>query len=257
MTRPFKDHFSTNSAGYAAHRPTYPAALVQFLADVAPDRHLALDCGCGTGQLSVLLAERFDRVVATDASAEQIAHADAHPRVAYRLVPAERSGMQAGTVDLVTVAQAAHWFDLPAFYAEVRRVTYPGSILALISYGVLHVDEPQVEPLLQHFYWDALGPYWPSERRHVEEGYRSLPFPFAVIEAPMLDIQVQWTLGDLLGYVGTWSAVRRLEKAAGQGSIDDFTRKLAGAWGDPQACRTVRWPLALRVGRVEDQAAAD
>lgn len=197
----FKDHFSERAAGYAAHRPTYPAALVDFLAEVAPRRGLAWDAGCGSGQLSVLLAERFRRVVATDASAEQIAKATPHPNVDYRYAPAEASGLPDAVVDLAVAAQAAHWFDLPAYSAEVRRVTRPGSVVALVTYGLMTVDD-EVDPVVRRFYSEVLGPYWPPERRHVEDGYRSLPFPFDEMETPKLEIRVDWAFADLVGYVG-------------------------------------------------------
>ncbi len=135
----FKDHFSEISAAYAAHRPSYPAALVDFLARLAPARRLAWDAGCGSGQLSVLLAGAFERVVATDASPEQIGRAASHARVEYRCARAEESGLPERVADLATAAQAAHWFDLPSYYAEVRRVVRPGGIVALISYGVVTV----------------------------------------------------------------------------------------------------------------------
>jgi SAM-dependent methyltransferase len=245
----FKDHFSSHAAGYAAHRPTYPMALVDFLADVSPGRDIALDCGCGTGQLSVLLAERFARVVATDASAAQIENAQPHPRVEYRTARAEDSGLPAASVDLVTVAQAAHWLDLDRFYDDVRRVARPGAVVALITYGVLHV-EGDVDVPVQRFYYDVIGPYWPPERRHVEASYRTLPFPFEEIDVPPLAIEVSWLLSDLIGYVDTWSAVRQAEKAVGRAPIDTFNHELASAWGDQDTRRTVRWPLSLRVARL-------
>jgi len=245
----FKDHFSEISAAYAAHRPSYPAALVAFLARLAPARRLAWDAGCGSGQLSVLLAGTFDRVVATDASPEQIARATPHAKVEYRCAPAEASGLTDRAVDLATAAQAAHWFDLPAYYAEVRRVTRPGGIIALVSYGVLRADA-DVDRVIQPFYRAVLASYWPPERRHVDEGYRSLPFPFEELEAPALEIRLEWRLAQLVGYVGTWSAVWALERAKGEGPFATFRRELAHAWGPATAVRTVRWPLALRVGRV-------
>ncbi len=249
IATPFKDHFSHQAAAYAAHRPTYPAALTAFLAGLVPDRGLALDCACGTGQLSTLLADHFSEVVATDASAAQIANATPHPRVVYRTAPAERSGLPEACADLITVAQAAHWLDLDAFYAEVARVARPGAVLALISYGILHV-EGSAEGAVQRFYRDVVGPYWPPERRHVEVGYRSLPFPFADIAAPDLSITVAWNLADLLGYVETWSALRGLEKAVGRGPVEAFHEALAAAWGGADARRTVRWPLSLRLARL-------
>jgi SAM-dependent methyltransferase len=247
--RGFKDHFSQVAAAYASHRPSYPAALVDFLAARAPARRLAWDAGCGSGQLSLLLAGSFERVIATDASHEQIARATSHPKVEYRCAPAEASGLPDGVADLATAAQAAHWFDLGAYFAEVRRVTRPGGIVALIGYGVVTADAA-VNAVIGPFYRDTLARYWPPERRHVDDGYRALPFPFVELAPPVFEIRLDWRLADLVGYVGTWSAVWALEQAEGQGPFEAFCRELARAWGTLTAARTVRWPLMLRVGRV-------
>jgi SAM-dependent methyltransferase len=244
----FKDHFSENSGAYANYRPTYPGPLVDLLAEASPGTGLALDCGCGTGQLSVLLAERFARVIAIDASAKQIEAAAAHPRVEYRLAAAEASGLPDASADLVVAAQAAHWFDLPAFYAEAGRVAKARGIVALVTYGVIEM-EPPVEAIVQHLYWKVAGPPWPPERRHVEEGYRSFDFPFEEFAAPPLAIAVSWNYGDLTGYVDTWSSVKAVEKV-GREPIERFRRELGAVWGDPELRRAVRFPLSLRVGRV-------
>ncbi|WP_210485139.1 class I SAM-dependent methyltransferase [Microvirga antarctica] len=245
----FKDHFSTRSDAYAAYRPTYPSALVDALADRCAGTDVALDVGCGSGQLSVLLARRFRQVIATDASQQQVATATPHAGVAYQVAPAERSGLADRSVDLVTAAQAAHWFDLPAFYTEVRRIGKPGSLLALISYGVLHTDDA-LKDVVRHFYREVVGPFWPPERSHVESGYREIPFPFEEIAMPHLAIDVHWHVADLLGYVQTWSATRALEKAVGHGPVEAFSRDLSAAWGDVDHRRLIRFPLSFRVGRV-------
>lgn len=244
----FKDHFSQVAAGYAVHRPSYPVALVDGLARLAPARRLVWDAGCGSGQLSRLLAAAFDRVVATDASPDQIAQAVAAPRVEYRCAPAEASGLPAAAADLATAAQAAHWFDLPAYYREVRRVVRPGGVVALVSYGVVTIGE--LDAIVRPFYRDTLGPHWPPERHHVDAGYRTLPFPFAELDTPALEIRLEWDFEDLIGYVRTWSAVWALERAEGPRPFSEFRRALADAWGPPATLRTVRWPLAVRVGRV-------
>jgi SAM-dependent methyltransferase len=246
----FKDHFSARAADYAAYRPTYPMALVDYLAGLSPARDIALDVGCGSGQLSVLLAERFARVIGTDMSARQVESATPHPSVEYRVGPAETSGLPAGSVDLITAAQAAHWFDLPGFYAEARRIARPNAILALITYGVLQAD-PAIDPVIQHFYRDVVGAYWPPERRHVESGYREFDFPFAELSAPPLAIEVEWRAADLVGYADTWSAVRGAEKALGQSPIAAFEHELVQAWGDPNERRKIRFPLSLRIGRID------
>ncbi len=245
----FKDHFSERAAAYAAHRPTYPVALVDFLAGLTPGHRVAWDCGCGSGQLSLLLATRFARVIATDASAEQIATATRHPNVDYRCAPAEASGLSSGVADLAVAAQAAHWFDLTLYYAEVRRVARPGAIVALVTYWLLSIDDT-IDPVIKRFYSEVLGPYWPPERRHVETNYRSLPFPFDEMEAPKLEIRVDWVLADVLGFVGTWSATRAIAEARGAAPLEEFRRELAQAWGSDGAVRPVRWPLVLRVGRL-------
>jgi SAM-dependent methyltransferase len=245
----FKDHFSARSADYAAYRPTYPMALVEHLASQCAATEVALDVGCGTGQLSVLLTERFDRVIATDASAQQIESAQPHPRVTYRVAPAEASGVATASIDLIVAAQAAHWFDLPALYTEARRVAKPGAVLALVTYGVLQAD-PDVDAVIQHFYNEIVGAYWPPERRHVENGYREFAFPFDEWAAPSLAITVEWRVADLVGYTDTWSAVRGVEKALGRSPIPAFERDLTAAWGDPDRRRTIRFPLSMRVGRL-------
>lgn len=245
----FKDHFSSGSADYAAYRPSYPIELVDELANISPGLQRALDCACGTGQLSVLLTERFEEVIATDASAAQVEQAQPHERVTYRTALAEDSGLPDASVDLITVAQAAHWLDLETFYTEVRRVARPQAAIALITYGVLHV-EGAVDGALQHFYYDTIGPYWPAERRHVEDGYRSLPFPFEVVALPPLAIEAQWCLEDLIGYLKTWSAVKAAEKASGTNPVDALAATLSREWGDPVSRQRVTWPLSIRAGHV-------
>jgi SAM-dependent methyltransferase len=245
----FKDHFSGAASGYAAHRPVYPRSVAEALAACSPGRALAWDAGCGSGQLSLVLAEVFDRVVATDASAAQIAEAVPHPRVRYAVSPAEASGLSDGSVDCAVAAQAAHWFDLDAYYREVRRVARPGGLVALVTYAVMEVD-PEIERLVEHFYWHTLEGHWPPERKLVEEGYRSLPFPFEPVEAPALALEHRWNVEQLLGYVGTWSAVQSLKKAGRGAELERFGEAIRSAWGDPALEQRVRWPLSVRLGRV-------
>ncbi len=247
MTARFKDHFSERAAQYALWRPGYPAGLARLLAELAPSRELALDCGCGSGQFSRLLAREFRQVVGIDASAAQIGRARAAARVHYRTAPAEHSGLDDASVDLLTAAQAAHWFALDAFYAEARRVLRRRGCVALISYGLPRLHG-EVGELVLDLHDRVLGPYWPPERRHVVDGYRNLPFPFDAVATPSLHMQAEWTLAQLLGYIGTWSALRAAEAALGGAALERFEQRLRAAWGEPQATREVSWPLSLRVG---------
>ena len=246
----WQDHFTAHSAEYRRFRPTYPQALFAHLAGLAPARRSAWDCGTGNGQAAKQLAEVFDHVIATDASAEQIAQAAAHPRVEYRVSRAEASALDDASVDLVAVAQAVHWFDLEAFYAEVRRVARPRAVLALWCYELTRID-PAVDECVFRFYSDVVGPYWPKQRVHVEKGYRELPFPFAEIAIPEFAMEAEWTLGHLLGYIDTWSPVRIYRREVGRDPIDELAPKLAAAWGDPGRTRLARFPMNFRVGRVD------
>lgn len=245
----FNDHFGKVSASYADFRPTYPPQLFDWLADRCGSHELVWDCGCGNGQASVALAAHFNRVHATDASAGQIAHATPHPRISYAVATASASALPDNSADLVTVAQALHWFADDSFYDEARRVLKPGGLLAAWSYGMIMVDGDAANAAIQHFYHQVIGPYWPPERRHVETGYRDLPFPFTRIEVPALAMQVAWPLAQLLGYLGSWSASARYREATGLDAVEALAAVLRDIWGDPAQARTVSWPLALLAGR--------
>lgn len=243
----FKDHFSGHAADYRAFRPTYPPELFAFLAGAAPGRELAWDCGTGSGQAAVPLAEHFARVLATDASAEQVKNADPHPRVEYHVAPAEACPLPDPCVDLVLVAQALHWFDHDRFYSEVRRVCRPGGIIAATCYYQPSVN-PDVDPVLRQWE-DYIRPYWTPERAWVDDGYRSIPFAFPEIEAPRFEVSAPVSLAGLVGYLGTWSATKLYQKRHGSDPLDGFRAAFGAAWGDPTTVRTLRWELALRLGR--------
>jgi SAM-dependent methyltransferase len=243
----FKDHFSGHAADYAAHRPTYPPALFKWLASLCPDNTAAWDCGTGNGQAAVALAPHFTTVHATDASAQQIAQAQPHPRVRYAVASAESSGLPGASVSLATVAQAVHWFDLPHFWQEIRRVVKPGSIVAVWCYGLTRIT-PAVDTIILHYYQDIVGPFWPPERHLVESGYRDLPFPFDEVAAPAFDMSANWTSEDLLRYLETWSATKRCQAARQCDPLATITNELTAAWGT--AARLVTWPLGMRVGRL-------
>jgi SAM-dependent methyltransferase len=245
----FKDHFSLHSAEYATYRPLYPPALADFLAEISAHRELAWEAGCGNGQLSTLLADRFATVIATDASASQVKNAKLHPHVEYKVCPAEASGLADSSGDLAVAAQAAHWFDLDAYYAEVRRVVRPGGAVALITYNLFTI-EPKIDEIIVRFYNDVTFPYWPPERRLVESAYSSMAFPFERIPTPQLEMTLTWTLPQVIGYVTTWSAFAPLIKARGRAEFDDFCGELAEVWGAATLSRPIHWPLTVLAGHV-------
>lgn len=244
----FKDHFSDLSSDYARFRPVYPEALFDYLADKAPDRDLAWDCATGTGQAARSLVRRFRRVYASDASAQQIQAAGDTAGIEFHRAPAERSGLADTAADLICVAQALHWFDLPRFYAEARRVLKPEGLLAVWSYGLLRTG-PAIEDLLEHYYRITVGPYWPPERRWIDTGYRDLDFPFSELETPEFAMRAEWNLDQLLGYLGTWSAGKRYRVATGRDPLQDLRPDLARVWGDAATRHTLSWPLFLRLGK--------
>lgn len=249
MAEPFHDHFSGIASAYAAFRPRYPQLLFERVAALAPRHEAAWDCGTGSGQAAVGLAPYFEHVWATDASAEQLAAAESHPRVHYRVARAEESGLAPASVDLVTAAQALHWFDRSRFYDEVRRVLRPGGVLAAWCYDLMDI-EPAIDAHIHEFYERTVGPYWPPERSLVEARYATLEFPFEEIELHPCLMEAQLNLDELTGYMRTWSAVIRYRDAEGHDPVTSLLVDLAPRWGDPQTRRSVRWSLAVRAGRV-------
>ena len=245
----FRDHFSETAGSYAEFRPRYPRALFEFLASVVPARRLAWDAATGNGQAALDLADFFDRVIATDASAAQIAEAFAHPRVEYRVAPAEKSGVEPRSMDLVTVAQALHWFDIEAFWKEAARVIVPNGVVAVWCYQLLEVGDAAIDSAVRRFYSRTVGPYWPPERRLVDEGYSRVTFPFVELPAPDFVIEKTITLSALAGNLRTWSATRQYVRKNGADPVTPFLEELRPMWGGEDAKRPVIWPIRLRVGR--------
>ena len=251
----FRDHFSAVATGYATYRPRYPDSLFDFLAGAAPARDEAWDAGTGTGQAAVGLARVFNHVTATDPSVSQIERAESRSHVTYRLGSAEHSGLDDASIDLVTAAQAVHWFDQPRFWSEARRVLRPRGIVAIWTYFRFEIS-PQIDAIVQRFYSGVVGPFWPPERRQVETRYQTIAFPFQEFPAPSFVIEQQMTLADVAGYVRTWSATMAFMKLHHQDPVDGLVTELTSAWGAAHQSRTARWPVAMRVGRVEGRGGA-
>jgi SAM-dependent methyltransferase len=244
----FSDHYSSVATSYARFRPRYPPALFAWLAENCPRRELAWDCATGNGQAALALAAHFVRVVASDASAAQIACAEAHPRVTRRVALAEAPALPAASVDLVTVAQALHWFDLESFWREVAQVLRPPGLVAIWCYQLFSCS-PEVDRVIARFYREIVGAYWPPERAILERGYGDVAFPFAELAPPRLAMEADWTFLHLFGYLGTWSAVRRYLATVGEDPRERIRAELEVAWGAAERQR-LRWPLLVRVGRM-------
>jgi SAM-dependent methyltransferase len=245
--RPFSDHFSGHARAYAEARPHYPERFIAHVAGLAPHDDLAWDCATGSGQAAVPLARHFACVLATDASAEQIARAEPAPRVEYRVATEDACPAADHTVDLVTVAQALHWFRFDAFWGEVRRVLVPGGVIAAWTYGNSQVDAG-VDPILDRFYHARVGRYWPPERRHVETAYADIPFPFAGGREEFAMTQ-RWSRERYVAYVATWSATARAHKLEGADPLPALVEELAAVWPNAAEERVVTWPLTLVWGR--------
>lgn len=244
------DHFSPLATQYKLFRPAYPDELFDWLASVAPQRKLAWDCGAGNGQATISLASRFELVLGTDISAAQLASAPSHANVEYRVMPPETSGLPDHSADIVTVAQALHWFDLPKFYAEVRRVLKPNGVIAAWGYNRLQIDHAGLQQVIDRFYDETIGAYWPPERVHVENSYRDLAFPFTRISHPPFALHKEWTREHLLGYLRSWSAVGKFQAANGFDPVNELADEISAYWQEGKTYR-IEWPLFMHVGRVD------
>ena len=248
MDGTFKDLFSRQAAGYARFRPTYPAALFDWLASVTPGNRVAVDVGAGNGQAAQALAAHFERVFALEPSAAQLANAPSLERVVFQHGAAEATGLPDASADLLVAAQAFHWFDPPAFFAEVKRVVRPGGALAIWCYAIAAIT-PAVDAIVHELYQPILGPYWEPERSLVETGYATVAVPFPALEVPPFEMRLDWTFEQLLGYLATWSSLQRYLRETGRDPLQPLLGRLEAAWAGA-ATRPVIWPLFVRAFRV-------
>lgn len=249
-TTTIRNWFDTGGGAYALFRPEYPAGLARFLAGLVDGRGCAVDVGCGNGQLTRQLADHFNSVIGLDPSEDQIANAQQHANIDYLCAPAEALPLPARSASLITAAQAAHWFDRPRFYEEARRIADDGAVIALISYGVMRLAPADLQDRFDRFYTDEIGPYWPPERKLVDSGYADIAFPFEEIAYPEMTIDRVWELGEFLGYLSTWSAVRRVNEAGRDDILERFVHDISALWGDPARKLPVSWPINMRLGKL-------
>lgn len=243
-----KDYFSKQSKIYATFRPAYPREVYDFIFQHLNERKTAWDCATGNGQVAQHLARHFDKVYATDISKQQLSNAFQADNILYSLAPAEQCGLPDRAFDLITVAQALHWFDLSKFYGEVNRVAKPAALLAVWGYSLLHVDE-RIDKLYLDFYENRVGPYWDAARRIVENHYRDVPFPFEEIPCPEFKIHVQWTQEQFTGYLTSWSATQKYLEVHHEDPVKSFTRELQPLWKKDEV-KSVSFPVFMRLGRV-------
>jgi len=244
-----KDNFSTQAAEYAIYRPTYPIELYDFLFKLVAHKHAAWDCATGNGQVASILAQHFQHVYATDISEKQLSQALPLPNVVYQVESSDQVNVTDQSFDLITVAQAIHWFNFDAFYSEVKRTLKPNGIIAVIGYGLMSIDK-KVDQVIHKLYETILGKYWDSERRYIEEGYKTIPFPFEEIVAPHFQIKTTWNFNQLIGYLNTWSSLQHYKRANDRNPLEYVLTELKEAWGD-DAEKDVRFPVLLRVGSKE------
>lgn len=242
-----KDNFSTQAAEYAIYRPTYPQQLYDYLFTLVDKKDAAWDCATGNGQVARVLAQHFTRVYATDISEKQLSEALKMPNIVYHVEPAEKVNVPDNSFDLITVAQAIHWFNFDDFYSEVKRTLKPNGLIAVIGYGVMFIDK-KLDKVIHKLYEDILGKYWDPERRYIEEGYKTIPFPFDEITAPHFQIKTTWSFNQMIGYLNTWSSLQHYKKANDRNPLEYMFTELKEAWGN-DAEKDVHFPILLRVGR--------
>lgn len=243
-----KDNFSEQSHLYQTFRPTYPAGLYDFLLELVPEKNCAWDCGTGNGQVAQELAKHFKKVHATDISKQQLEQAPSHPNIVYSIQQAEAPAFPDRHFDLITAAQAIHWFRFDEFYKEVTRTIKPGGILAVIGYGMIktfHEDDQ----IISRFYREITGPYWDEERKYLDEEYQTIPFPFEEIEAPEFSVSFEWDFEHMIGYLGTWSAAKHYENKNGYSPLELIYDELKTCWNTK--IRTVNFPVFTRIARID------
>ncbi|MEJ5993587.1 class I SAM-dependent methyltransferase [Pedobacter sp. Du54] len=243
-----KDNFSAQSSKYAKFRPTYPKALYDFLLHQVDQKQRAWDCATGNGQVAVELAKHFETVYATDISAKQLGEAPQLPNIHYKVEAAEHTDFGDHQFDLITVAQAIHWFNFEDFFLEVKRLLKPNGVFATFGYGLMKIS-PEIDTLVYHLYETILGSYWDTERKHIENGYLNIPFPFEEIESPRFEIITDWNFDQLIGYLETWSSLQHYIKAKDKNPIEFVFEGLKKAWGEQQI-RSIHFPLILKVFKI-------
>jgi SAM-dependent methyltransferase len=244
-----KDLFSQQSDQYALYRPVYPTVLFEYILQYVENRKLAWDCATGNGQAAVALADYFEKIIATDSSEKQIANAVLRTNIEYAICLAEKTNFPDKSVDLVTVAQAYHWLNAPAFKNEVMRVAKPGAVIAIWGYNIPLSGYQELDDEISFFYKKVVGPYWDAERRYIDESYKTAEFDFPELPSRDFSIEVRWTLDHFIGYLNSWSSVQHYITANSKNPVSEFFPRLAAQWPGAREIE-FKFPVFLRIGRV-------
>jgi len=244
-----KDLFSNQASLYAQYRPGYPHELYEYIIQHVTNPQRAWDCATGNGQAAVELAQYFEQVMATDISEKQLQQAQPHEKITYLVSTAEQTPFNENSFDLITVAQAYHWFRFDAFEREVKRIAKPGAIIAIWGYGLVVCDNEAMNALINTFYRETVGPYWDKERRYVDDHYTTVPFPYEPLPSKDFRIQVQYNRPQFIGYLNTWSSVQHFIKAHQYNPVDKLTAAIEQVWPDDSS-RNFYFPLFLKLGKV-------
>jgi hypothetical protein len=244
-----KDLFSTQASGYAKYRPTYPPELFEYILSFVEEKNFAWDFATGNGQAAVELAPHFRKVYATDISSKQLEQAIPVKNIEYAVASEQTTDIPENTIDLITVAQAYHWFDFDGFYREAVRVSHAKSVVAVWGYSMAICEDEVISKQLDFFYRQTVGHYWDPERKHVDAHYSTVSFPFDELGAPEFKIHVDWNREDFIGYLNTWSSVQNYIKVNKSNPVDEFAEELRSIWPD-DATRHFYFPLFLRIGNV-------
>ena len=246
-----KDLFSTQATGYAKYRPGYPAALINYIMGFVEHRETAWDCATGNGQAALLLSPYFQKIMATDLSEKQLLQASPKENITYAAGKAEQTGFSDNSFDLISIAQAYHWFHFSDFEKEARRVAKPGAIIAAWGYTIPVAEDEKINALIKYFYTEVAGPYWDAERKWIDDSYQTIPFPFAPLPSAKFFIRVAWNSADLAGYFNTWSSVQHFIKANGYNPVNAIAAQLDAAWPPEKKEMNLAFPVFLRLGSIE------
>lgn len=246
-----KDNFSKQSPGYSKYRPSYPQELFDFLLSIAPDKKCAWDCGTGSGQVASILADYFYQVYGTDISKNQIKHAIKKDNLIYKVERAEQTSFDDYQFDLITVAQAIHWFEFDKFYNEVKRTLKPGGVIAVIGYHLPRINE-QIDRIVDDFYLNIVGEYWDKERKYIDDYYQTIPFPFEEIKTPRFASKYKWIRNHLTGFLNTWSAVQHYINKNNSNPVELIVENLNSCWKESEI-KSVKFPVILRAGKIAEK----